>query len=147
MVKEHIPGSCGGRFPAKAMADAGTLLARVHAVPVPDWLPRYHRRLPPAWPEEVTTFEDRAFVAWLREQYDMAAAALVAAYQTRRPLAELERRMLYRAVLYASLVIAYHRYRRHHLTHPDPTKQHLYREIPVFVDSFRVSGLAGITPE
>jgi homoserine kinase type II len=60
---------------------------------------------------------------------------LIAGYERRRSLAEPERELLYEAVLYSSLVIAYHRYRRHHLTHPDPAKANLYLEIPRFVDS------------
>lgn len=65
------------------------------------------------------------------------ATQLLSGYQSHRRLQEAERGLLFEAALYASLVIAYHRYRRHHLTHPDPAKADLYKEIPRFVDNLR----------
>lgn len=37
------------------------------------------------------------------------------------------------ASVYAALIIAFHRYLRHHVTHPNPAKQDLFRQIPEFV--------------
>jgi homoserine kinase type II len=61
-------------------------------------------------------------------------ALLLAGYTRERPLTCKEQDNLRDATIYASLIIAYHRYRRHHITHPNPAGQHLYREIPAFVD-------------
>ncbi len=63
------------------------------------------------------------------------AVDLLHGYVRHRPLGAEERGRLHDATRYASLCIAYHRYVRHHLTHPDVSKQHLYREMPRFVDS------------
>jgi homoserine kinase type II len=63
------------------------------------------------------------------------AAMLVSGYRQSRAMTPAEIEHLQDAVRYASLIIAYHRYLRHHITHPDPAKQHLYLEMPQFVDS------------
>lgn len=63
------------------------------------------------------------------------ADSLLDGYETVRRLTDDERRQLPNAVRYTSIVIAYHRYLRHHIVHPDPANQHLYREIPRFVQS------------
>lgn len=203
MIKEYVPGTCDHPLAASLLATAGRLLAQVHSVPAPAWLPRDNRRLPADWVSATERFEDRRFAEWLHEQYEVAAPALclegpaglvhgdlfpdnlvvqegggltvldwetagrdlfvldlgmaivglcrqdcgflpeharalIDGYQAHRPLGDAERRVLYQAVIYASLIIGYHRYRRHHLSHPDPTKQHLYREIPAFVSSLSV---------
>jgi homoserine kinase type II len=203
LVKEFVEGRCDGPLPDGAHGPAGELLARVHAVPVPQWLPTGGRRMPADWTRRVDQFADREFAAWLRDQWRLAstvdrldgpyglvhgdyfadnlvvrdggqlavldwetathdllvldigmaivglcrgpggsgeflparAVELLRGYDSVRPLSRDERGLLRDAVRYASLVTAYHRYLRHHLTHPDQAKWHLYREIPRFVHS------------
>jgi homoserine kinase type II len=60
------------------------------------------------------------------------ARMLVDGYTATRALSSTEIDNLPNATVYASLVIAYHRYLRHHVSHPDPSKHHLYLEIPRF---------------
>ncbi|WP_326600305.1 phosphotransferase [Streptomyces sp. NBC_01803] len=52
---------------------------------------------------------------------------------------------LYRAAVYAAVVIAHHRYVRHHVTHPDPAYQHLYREMPPFVEQMRAEWMPSLS--
>jgi homoserine kinase type II len=61
------------------------------------------------------------------------AGLLLAGYQDRRRLASAELAVLREATIYAAVVVAFHRYLRHHILRPDPSRQHLYKELPVFV--------------
>jgi homoserine kinase type II len=200
LVKEYLPGHSGAPLPAHYLNAAGRLLAEVHAVPVPKWLPVNGRRLPQDSPERMEKFRDAAFVRWLRLRLEQSrvidtfggpvglvhgdyfadnlvvcnnnqlavldwetatrdllvldigmaivglcrqdgkflardASDLLTGYESRRPLGPQERETLRPASIYACLVIAYHRYLRHNVTHPDPDKRHLYLEIPDFVQS------------
>jgi len=65
------------------------------------------------------------------------ARLLTKGYTASAPGREVGSADLLDAAVYAALVIAYHRYVRHHVTHPDPANQHLYREIPPFIDQMR----------
>jgi homoserine kinase type II len=64
------------------------------------------------------------------------ANSLLSGYQAIRKLEDVEWRHLKSATIYAALMIAYHRYVRHHITHPDPGMLHLHNEIRSFVESF-----------
>lgn len=63
------------------------------------------------------------------------AVALIEGYQRTRVLCGAEHGLLLPATLYAALLVGYHRYVRHHIRYPAPARQHLYREIPPFVNS------------
>lgn len=65
------------------------------------------------------------------------ARSLVQGYTESASTCEIDSADLLDAAVHAALIIAYHRYVRHHVTHPDPAQQHLYREIPPFVDQLR----------
>lgn len=58
---------------------------------------------------------------------------LLAGYQDRRRLAAAELAVLREAVVYAAVIVAFHRYLRHHILRPDPSRQLLYQELPAFV--------------
>lgn len=200
LFKEYIAGRCLPELSADQCRTAGALLAKIHSVQPPAWLPSNARRLPADWLTEAGDFADRKFVDWMTNQWEEArdveslrgpwglvhgdyfpdnivvtstgdlaildwetathdllvldigmaivglcrtdgcfhadrAVELLRGYESGRTLTDGEKAQLANAARYASIVIAYHRYRRHHLTHPDPTKQHLYQEIPRFVQS------------
>lgn len=61
------------------------------------------------------------------------ANLILNSYQVHRCMVENEKASLEMAVIYNSVIIAYHRYLRHHVTYPDRAKQHLYLEFPGFV--------------
>lgn len=63
------------------------------------------------------------------------AVALIEGYQRAHVLCAAEHELLLPATVYAALLIGYHRYVRHHIRYPAPARQHLYREIPPFVNS------------
>lgn len=62
---------------------------------------------------------------------------LLAGYGSVRPLEPAERDVLPAAVEHAAAVIAYRRYRQHHITHPDPSKATIHEEMYGFVESVR----------
>jgi homoserine kinase type II len=62
----------------------------------------------------------------------LRAGLLLAGYQDRRRLEPAELAVLREATIYAAVVVAFYRYLRHHLLRPDPSRQHLYRELPAF---------------
>ncbi|MFG2143166.1 phosphotransferase [Streptomyces sp. NPDC048696] len=74
------------------------------------------------------------------------ARRLVEGYARAAKDTEIDPADLLDAAVYASVVIAYHRYVRHHLTHPDPANHHLYREIPPFIDQMRREWAEVMTP-
>ncbi|MFF7333646.1 phosphotransferase [Streptomyces sp. NPDC008150] len=63
--------------------------------------------------------------------------SLVAGYTGAAPSADVDSAALRDASVYAAIVIAYHRYVRHHITHPSPAKQDLYREVRPLVEAVR----------
>jgi homoserine kinase type II len=72
---------------------------------------------------------------WEGEFLPDRARRLLSGYQQSRELGSCEGAVLWPATLYAAVVIAYHRYLRHHVLYPDPAKQQLYLEIPKFIES------------
>jgi homoserine kinase type II len=57
------------------------------------------------------------------------ATAFLAGYAATRPIDPVELDALPAAATYATIMIGYFRYVRHHLARPDPARQHLYREM------------------
>lgn len=76
------------------------------------------------------------------------ARALVTGYSRVRPISTVERENLREAAAYTSMVIGYHRYLRHHITHPDPACRRIYCELPPFVTELnaRWPDLEDLTP-
>lgn len=73
-------------------------------------------------------------LARVEGQYDPnRARQFLEGYQSRRTLTPKEQRYLQQSIVYAATCIGFHRYLRHHIRYPDPSKQHLYREMQGFV--------------
>jgi homoserine kinase type II len=72
MVKRFVAGVCHDVLPLEVLATAGRALARVHAVGVPDWLPRASRRLS-AIARDLARFDDREFADWIVSRLDETA--------------------------------------------------------------------------
>lgn len=62
----------------------------------------------------------------------------MAGYESVRPLSSEERQYLHSAVLYATTLLAYFRYVRHHIRFPNPAKQNLYSEMYDLAESIRL---------
>ena len=60
---------------------------------------------------------------------------LVRGYQSVRPLIELESDLLFDATIYASAMLAFHRFVRHNVRYPDPAKRDLHRELVYLADA------------
>ncbi|MGI8648714.1 MAG: hypothetical protein DLM55_04860 [Acidimicrobiales bacterium] len=75
MVKRFVEGSCHDILPIEHLAAAGAALARVHALPALDWLPRGPRRLTNA-SEHLGSFADVNFASWVRDGLDEAQGLL-----------------------------------------------------------------------
>lgn len=63
------------------------------------------------------------------------ADRVISGYAARRPLNPEQYATLPWEVEHAALIIAFHRYYRHNVRFPDPTKSHIYREMVGFVNS------------
>ncbi|MFG2143164.1 phosphotransferase [Streptomyces sp. NPDC048696] len=61
--------------------------------------------------------------------------ALVSGYEQVAPLSDADRADLPMEITHAALIIAFHRYRRHHIRFPDPRKSGYHMEMVTFVDS------------
>ena len=62
-------------------------------------------------------------------------AALVSGYAKLRPQVRDDLDQIATEIVHAALIIAYHRYYRHNVRFPDPTKATIHRELYAFVES------------
>jgi homoserine kinase type II len=69
LVKQYVKGDNHHVLPRELLPAAGAVLARIHAMPVPDWLPRGTRRMDDAV-ESVAQFDDTQFASWVLERLD-----------------------------------------------------------------------------
>jgi homoserine kinase type II len=73
LVKHYIEGATSHVLPTGMLAEAGALLARIHQLPVPPWLPGGTRRMDDA-EESVAHFDDHVFAGWVLNQLDETRA-------------------------------------------------------------------------
>lgn len=64
VLKRFVTGTCHDVPPAEHLSAAGSALAQVHGVPVPDWLPWGTRRLGDV-DRQLAQIEDEEFTAWV----------------------------------------------------------------------------------
>ena len=70
ILKTYVPGKCNNQFPDDALVRAGRLLAKIHRIPAPKWLPSKERRLPRDAEAHMAGFSDREFVGWMHKQLE-----------------------------------------------------------------------------
>ncbi|MFF3359177.1 phosphotransferase [Streptomyces sp. NPDC002917] len=79
-------------------------------------------------------------VARIGTRYDQErAAAFLTGYRESGGGNGMRDRDVLAAVEHAALILAFHRYNRHHLRFPDPSKHHLYKEAVNFAEALKVS--------
>jgi len=64
---------------------------------------------------------------------------LLSGYSASNKLNGYERILLRDSIIYAAVYVAWHRYYRHNILNPSPTKAGYYKEIPPFVDTLKGS--------
>ncbi|GAA2982650.1 phosphotransferase [Streptomyces fulvorobeus] len=69
--------------------------------------------------------------------------ALVAGYEEIAPLSQKDEAALPGEIIHAALIIAFHRYYRHNIRFPDPSKSTYHREMMRFVESVDGAGVRG----
>jgi homoserine kinase type II len=57
------------------------------------------------------------------------ASDIIAGYESRRPLLQIEREIFSVCFEYACAILSYHRYVRHHIIWPDPATANLYKDL------------------
>lgn len=71
LLKRYIDGTCYSVLPQEHLGAVGAALAKLHTVPIPDWLPADTRRLGDV-SEMLERFEDQEFAAWVSSHLQSA---------------------------------------------------------------------------
>ncbi|MET8406426.1 phosphotransferase [Streptomyces sp900116325] len=79
-------------------------------------------------------------IAPIGTRYDpVRASAFLSGYRESGEDNGMQDQDLLDAIEHAALILAFHRYNRHHLRFPDPSKQNLYKEAVNFAESLGIS--------
>jgi homoserine kinase type II len=75
MIKRYVDGECHDVLPLDALRPAGAVLAKVHSLTAPKWLPNGTRRLT-GFADQLTQFADQDFAEWVKARLEETSGML-----------------------------------------------------------------------